>query len=65
MDYTSDAISVMKDGASNLCDHAEGQWLSDKYGLGEEVRQENLKKWKLIRARVSELISYLKDETKG
>jgi len=57
----SEVINIMVDGGHRVCDHAQRQWIADKYNLGEEVRRENIQRWKAIRKRITELGRLLKE----
>jgi len=64
IDITNEAINVLRDGANRLCDYAVEQWMSDKYKMGHEACQENIRRWRMIREKCHELIKDMKEKSK-
>ena len=60
-EITKDAIRIMRQGGTQVCDHAIDKWWSGAYhGTPEDIK-ENVDKFKAIKSRVSELSKWLRD----
>ena len=50
-----EVLAIMVDGGRNLCDYAIGKWWRDEYKMGHEENFKNIRRWKEIKARISDL----------
>lgn len=57
-----ETLGVMVSGAEYICDEAERKCLDPNYyRLGEEIKRDNLARWKRIRANVRRLARRLQE----
>lgn len=52
-----EVISVIKNGAQQVIDHAKQQWIGNVYQTDEETRRENLDRWREIEHKVADVVS--------
>lgn len=50
-----EVLAIMADGGRKLCDYAIGKWWQDEYKMGHEENVKNIRRWKEIKARISDL----------